>query len=41
MEWILFLFQKNTNRKERLKKIVQGLQGAGWKLEDKKENKNG
>ena len=32
---------KNTNRKERLKKIVQGLQGAGWKLEDKKENKNG
>ena len=26
---------KNTNRKERLKKIVQGLQGAGWKLEDK------
>ena len=32
---------KNTNRQERLKKIVDGLQGAGWKLEDKKGNKNG
>ena len=32
---------KNANRQERLKKIVDGLQGAGWKLEDKKGNKNG
>ena len=32
---------KNTNRQERLKKIVDGLQRAGWKLEDKKGNKNG
>ena len=32
---------KNANRQERLKKIVDGLQRAGWKLEDKKENKNG
>ena len=32
---------KNTNRHERLKKIVQGLQKAGWKLENKKESKNG
>tara|TARA_Y100001958_G_scaffold129260_1_gene97774 strand:+ start:101 stop:424 length:324 start_codon:yes stop_codon:yes gene_type:complete len=32
---------KNTNRKERLKKIVEGLQKAGWKLENKKESKNG
>ena len=32
---------KNVNRKERLKKIIDGLQKAGWKLEDKKGNKNG
>ena len=32
---------KNTNRQERLKKIVEGLQKAGWKLEDKKESNNG
>ena len=32
---------KNTSRQERLKKIVEGLQKAGWKLEDKKEGKNG
>ncbi len=32
---------KSANRKERLKKIVDGLQRAGWKLEDKKESKNG
>ena len=32
---------KNANRQERLKKIIDGLQNAGWKLEDKKENKNG
>ena len=32
---------KNTNRQERLKKIVEGLQKAGWKLDNKKENKNG
>ena len=32
---------KNTNRQERLKKIVDGLQAAGWKFEDKKESKNG
>ena len=35
------LIPKNANRQERLKKIVDGLQGAGWKLEDKKGNKNG
>ena len=32
---------KNANRQERLKRIVDGLQNAGWKLEDNKENKNG
>ena len=32
---------KNTNRQERLKIIVDGLQKAGWKLEDKKDRKNG
>ena len=32
---------KSANRKERLKIIVEGLQKAGWKYEDKKENKNG
>ena len=32
---------KNANRQERLKIIVEGLQRAGWKYEDKKENKNG
>ena len=32
---------KNSNRQERLKKIVDVLQKAGWKLEDKKEGKNG
>ena len=32
---------KNDRRKERLKKIVEGLQKAGWKLEDKKESNNG
>ena len=32
---------KNTNRQERLKKIVDGLQRVGWKLEDKKGSKNG
>ena len=32
---------KNANRQERFKKIIDGLQNAGWKLEDKKENKNG
>ena len=32
---------KNANRKERLKKIIDGLQKAGWKLEDKKESENG
>ena len=32
---------KNTNRQERLKKIIDGLQKAGWKYEDKKERKNG
>ena len=32
---------KNTNRQERLKKIVDGLQKTGWKLKDKKESKNG
>ena len=32
---------KNTNRQERLKIILDGLQKAGWKLEDKKESKNG
>ena len=32
---------KSANRQERLKIIVEGLQKAGWKYEDKKENKNG
>ena len=32
---------KNSTRQERLKKIVDGLQKAGWRLEDKKEGKNG
>ena len=32
---------KSTNRQERLKKIIDGLQKAGWKNEDKKESKNG
>ena len=32
---------KNTSRQERIKIIVEGLQRAGWKLEDKKESKNG
>ena len=32
---------KNANRQERLEKIVDGLQKAGWKLEDKEESKNG
>ena len=32
---------KNASRQERLKKIVDGLQKAGWKYEDKKESKNG
>ena len=30
---------KNSCRQERLKKIVIGLQRAGWKLEDKEESK--
>ena len=33
--------EKNNNRQERFKKIVDDLQRAGWKLEDKTENKNG
>ena len=32
---------KNARRQEKLKKIVEGLQKAGWKLEDKKESNNG
>ena len=32
---------KNANRQERKKIIVEGLQRAGWKYEDKKGNKNG
>ena len=32
---------KNIDRQERLKKVVEGLQNACWKLENKKENKNG
>ena len=32
---------RNASRQERLKKIVEGLERAGWKLEDKKERKNG
>ena len=32
---------KNANRQERKKIIVDALQKAGWKLEDKKESENG
>ena len=32
---------KDTNRQERLQKIIEGLQKAGWKLENKKDRKNG
>ncbi len=32
---------KNSNRQERLKKVIIGIQKAGWKFEDKKEGKNG
>ena len=32
---------KHASRQKRLKKIVEGLQKAGWKLEDKKESNNG
>ncbi len=32
---------KNASRQERLKIIVDGLQKAGWKYEDKKDSKNG
>ena len=32
---------KNASRQERLQKIVQGLQKAGWKYENNKESKNG
>ncbi len=32
---------RNANRQERKKIIVEGLQRAGWKYEDKKGNKNG
>ena len=32
---------KNTSREKRKKIIVDGLQRAGWKLENKKENNNG
>ena len=32
---------KNANKQEKLKKIIDGLQKAGWKDEDKKESKNG
>ena len=32
---------KNTNRQQRLKIIIECLQKAGWKLEDKKDSKNG
>ena len=32
---------KNANRQEKLKKIIEGLQKAGWKYEDEKESKNG
>ena len=32
---------KNDSRQERLKKIVEGLQKAGWKYEKNKESKNG
>ena len=33
--------QKNANKQERLKKIVDDLKRVEWKLEDKKESKNG
>ena len=33
--------EKNASRQERFKKILDGLQKARWKLEDKTENKNG
>ena len=32
---------KNASRQERLKKIMEGLQKAGWKYENNKESKNG
>ena len=32
---------KNVSRQEKLKKIVEGLQKAGWKYENNKESKNG
>ena len=32
---------KDTNRQERKKIIIEGLQKAGWKLESKKDSKNG
>ena len=32
---------RSANRQERKKIIIEGLQRAGWKLEDKKESKNG
>ena len=32
---------KNASRQERLKKLVEGLQKAGWKYENNKESKNG
>ena len=32
---------KNASRQERLKKLVEGLQKAGWKYEKNKESKNG
>ena len=32
---------KKINRQERHKVIVESLQNAGWKYEDKKESKNG
>ena len=35
------LIPKNANRQERLEKIIDGLQKAEWKYEDKKESKNG
>ena len=32
---------KNVSRQEKLKKIVERLQKAGWKYENNKESKNG
>ena len=32
---------ENASRQERKKKIMEGLQKAGWKLVDKKESNNG